>query len=57
MINILTLLEMVDFQPCEDDEYNLHNYLNYELNGIEYEDKFRVPKYFKNLCKYIKSIL
>jgi hypothetical protein len=56
MINILTLLEMVDFQPNDDDEYDLHNYLNYELNGIGEYNK-RVPKYFKNLCNYIKSIL
>jgi hypothetical protein len=57
MINILVLLEAIDFQPCEDDENKLHKYLNYELNGIEYEDSFRIPKHFRNLLRNIKSIL
>jgi len=57
MLNILILLEAIDFQPCEDDENDLHKYLNYELNGIEYDYKKRIPKYFKNLLINIKSIL
>ena len=57
MINILTLLEMIDFQPCDEDENNLFKYLNYELNGIDYEDNFRIKKYFKNLLITLKSIL
>jgi len=56
MINILTLLEMVDFQPNEDDEHDLINYLNYELNGIEYDYK-RPKKYFKNLLIFLKSLI
>lgn len=56
MINILTLLDMVDFQPCDDDEQDLINYLNYELNGIEYEYK-RPKKYFKNLLIYLKTFI
>jgi hypothetical protein len=56
MINILVLLEAIDFQPNDDDENDLHKYLNYELNGIEYKYK-RPPKYFKNLLVFLKSIL
>ena len=57
MINILVLLEAIDFQPCDDDENDLHKYLNYELNGIGEEPIKRIPKYFRNLLRNLKSIL
>lgn len=57
MINILFLLEAIDFQPNEDDENDLCKYLNYELNGIEYDDNFKIKKYFRNLLKYLKTII
>jgi hypothetical protein len=57
MINIEILLNSIDFEPNDDDEINLYKYLNRELNGIEYEDRFRIPKHFRNLLIYLKSIL
>lgn len=57
MINIQLLMQAIDFEPNSDDENNLHKYLNREINGIEYEDSFRIPKYFRWLLIQIKSIL
>jgi len=57
MINIRVLLDAIDFEPNDEDAEYLHKYLNYELNGIEYEDRFRIPKYFRNLLIYVKTIL
>jgi len=57
MINILILLEAVDFQPNDDDEEDLHKYLNREINGIEYDDNFKIKKYFRNLLKQLKSLI
>jgi hypothetical protein len=57
MINILVLLEMIDFQPEDRDEGDLHKYLNYELNGIECEYENKIPKFFKNLLKQVKELL
>jgi len=57
MINILILLEAVDFQPNDDDEQDLHKYLNREINGIEYDDNFKIKKYFRNLLKQLKSLI
>ena len=54
MINIHSLLEEIDFQPCDEDECDLIKYLNYELNGIESVYEKRIPKYFKNLLRQIK---
>jgi len=57
MININALLEMIDFEVCDDDANDLHKYLNYEINGIEYEDSFKIKKYFKNMLKHLKSLI
>lgn len=57
MINILILLEAIDFEPCDEDADDLHKYLNKELNGIDGEMDNRPKKYFKNLLKYIKTII
>jgi len=60
MINIITLLEAIDFQPNDNDEYELHKYLNEQLNGTECEHSdppFRIPKYFKNLLKQLQKML
>ena len=60
IIDILALLDLLDIQPNDNDEYELHKYLNQELNGIECEHDdtpFRIPKHFRNLLIFIKSIL
>jgi hypothetical protein len=57
MININSILDAIDFEPNDDDAEYLHKYLNYELNGIEYEDSFRIPKYFRMMLIHLKSIL
>ena len=56
MINIHFLLQAIDFIPNDEDESDLHKYLNYELNGVECEYENKLPKYFKNLLKYVRSI-
>jgi hypothetical protein len=57
MINIRVLLDAIDFEPNDEDAEHLHKYLNYELNGIEYDDNFKIKKYFRNLLIYVKTIL
>lgn len=57
MINIGALLNTIDFEPNDEDADDLHKYLNYELNGIDYEDSFRIPKHFRNLLIYLKSLI
>jgi hypothetical protein len=57
MINILFLLEAIDFEPPEEDEEELHCYLNRELNGVECNLERRIPKYWRNMVIYLKSIL
>jgi hypothetical protein len=57
MININSLLEMIDFEPNDEDRCDLIRYLNYELNGIEEEYENKIPKYFKNMLKHIKSFI
>ena len=56
MINVHVILEMIDFEPNDEDAEELEKYLNYELNGIESEYG-RIPKYFRNLLKRVKEIL
>jgi hypothetical protein len=51
------LLEMIDFEPNDEDRCDLIRYLNYELNGIEEEYENKIPKYFKNMVRYIKELL
>ena len=57
MINIHAVLEMIDFEPNDEDRCDLIRYLNYELNGIEEEYENKIPKYFKNMVIYIKKLL
>ena len=57
MINIISLLEMIDFEVCDDDASDLYKYLNYEINGIESVYDNKIPKYFKNMLKHLKSLI